>query len=125
MNMSERASSMWFSLQINDILVGYRITGSKAKKAGSCSMIESMTCRILVDFGSYKDSNEMNENKRNKLVFDCWKGMADKKLNMVNVKVKIADVNVKMEEEIERLKGEIVSQRSELEEERKVKGGKN
>ncbi|KAF2349020.1 hypothetical protein FHG87_020223 [Trinorchestia longiramus] len=62
--------------------------------------------------------NVSSQSERNKLVFDCWKCMVDEK-------VKMADVNMKKEEEIKRLKAEAVSLRRELEDERKLTGGKD
>ncbi|KAF2358981.1 hypothetical protein FHG87_010261 [Trinorchestia longiramus] len=84
------------------------MAGGKSKKAGPCSMIECMMCKMCVKLESYKGLTEMSESQGNKLVFDCWKCMVDEK--------------VKMEEEIKRLKAETVSLRRELEDERKLKG---
>ncbi|KAF2344658.1 hypothetical protein FHG87_024586 [Trinorchestia longiramus] len=58
--------------------------------------------RMWMDLELCKGLTEMNESQRNKLVFDCWKYMAD-------IKVKIVCVNVKMEEGIAKLEAEIVS----------------
>ncbi|KAF2357111.1 hypothetical protein FHG87_012128 [Trinorchestia longiramus] len=94
------------------------MAGSKSKMAGSHSMIECMTCRMWVDLESCKGLTEMSESEKNILVFDCWKCI-------VNEKVKIADVNMKMEKEIKRLKTKVVSLGRELDDERKLKGGKH
>ncbi|KAF2355536.1 hypothetical protein FHG87_013712 [Trinorchestia longiramus] len=87
-------------------------------KTGSRSMIECRTCKMWVDLESCKGLNEMSQSERNKLVFDCWKCMVDER-------VKMADVNMKKEEEIKKLKAEVVFLRRELENGRKLKGGKD
>ncbi|KAF2356427.1 hypothetical protein FHG87_012814 [Trinorchestia longiramus] len=87
------------------------MAGGKSKKAGSRSMIECRTCK-MVDLEFCKGLTEMSQSERNKLVFDCWKCMVDER-------VKMADVNME-EEEIKRLKREVVSLRRELENERKL-----
>ncbi|KAF2356547.1 hypothetical protein FHG87_012695 [Trinorchestia longiramus] len=94
------------------------MAGGKSKKAGPHNIIECITCRMWVDLESCKGLTEMSESQGNKSVFDCWKCMVDEK-------VKMADVNMKMEEEIKRLNAEVVLLRRELEDERKLKGGKN
>ncbi|KAF2363655.1 hypothetical protein FHG87_005584 [Trinorchestia longiramus] len=66
---------------------------NKARKEGSRSMIEGITCGMWVDMESCKGLT--SESERNELVFDCWKCKADEE--------------VKMAQYIERLKAEIVS----------------
>ncbi|KAF2363824.1 hypothetical protein FHG87_005411 [Trinorchestia longiramus] len=89
------------------------MAGGKFKKAGSCSMIECMMCRMWVDLEMCKGFTEVGESEKNKLVFNCWNCVAEEK-------VKMADVNLKMKEEIKRLIAEVVSQRREW----RMKGGK-
>ncbi|KAF2359329.1 hypothetical protein FHG87_009915 [Trinorchestia longiramus] len=90
------------------------MAGGKSKKAGSHGMSECRTCKMWVNLESCKGLTEMSQSERNKLVFDCWKSMVDKR-------VKMADVNMKMEE-IKRLKAKAESLTRELEDERKLKG---
>ncbi|KAF2349035.1 hypothetical protein FHG87_020208 [Trinorchestia longiramus] len=89
----------------------------KSKKTASRSMIECRTCKMWVDLESCKGLTEMSQSERSKLVFDCWKCMVDG--------VKMAEVNMKKEEEIKRLKAEVVFLKRELENQRKLKGGKD
>ncbi|KAF2367828.1 hypothetical protein FHG87_001420 [Trinorchestia longiramus] len=60
---------------------------------------ETSPCSSTPPAGYSWNKSQLVVAGRNKLVFDCWKCMVDKK-------VKMADVNTKMEEEIKRLKVE-------------------
>ncbi|KAF2357031.1 hypothetical protein FHG87_012216 [Trinorchestia longiramus] len=81
------------------------MAGGKSKKAGSCNMIECMTCKMWMDLESCKGLTEMSESERNKLVFDCWKCMLDGKSKKAGSCSMIECMTCKMWVDLESCKG--------------------